>query len=266
MHSNIIPIENLDLPELAPYRTLRRPSSHVAQGIFVAEGEKVVRRLLDSRLAVISLLVSPNWLERVKATHPDRIEDLAIYVAGESFLREIVGYNIHEGVMAIGRMPRGASLEGIAGNHLIVALDGLRSAENVGVIVRTCAAFGVDMLISGERSCSPWVRRAVRNSMGAVFRLPILETEDLVSTLGDLRSRFQTRILACDPHGEEGIYDCSFEGDVCLIFGNEDTGISREISAMGTDSVAIPMSNDTDSLNVASAAAAFLCEAARRRK
>ena len=175
-------IQSLDVRGLEPYRTLRRPLEHIQKGIFVAEGEKVVRRLLDSPLKVVSLLLTPEWLDRyetsgkLSGTHD-------IFIAPKELLETIVGYNLHQGIMAVGKVPPDPTLERVIASHdgrkLFAAIDGLVNAENVGVVVRNCAAFGVDAVIAGETSSSPYLRRAVRNSMGTVFTLPILHVGNL---------------------------------------------------------------------------------------
>src|SRR5947209_1962020 len=111
-------VTSLDAPELDPYRTLRRPIQHIRQGIFVAEGEKVVRRLLDSNLPVISLLLTEEWYEKLLAGSPlssrpvpPNIADASIFVAGKKLLESIVGFNLHQGIMAVAKMPADRSLQ-----------------------------------------------------------------------------------------------------------------------------------------------------------
>jgi tRNA G18 (ribose-2'-O)-methylase SpoU len=259
-------VNSLDRPELAPYRTLKRPLAHSQLGIFVAEGEKVVRRLLDSRIQVISLLLTPGWLERLRESghlREDRCPE--IFLAEGDLLREIVGFNIHQGVMAVARVPEEPSLDRLPGEHLLMALDGLRISENVGVMVRNAAAFGVHAVLVGETSCSPYLRRAVRNSMGAVFTLPVIHVPSLAEALGRLQLQRGTRIVAADPHGAAIVSDIPLTGNLCIVLGNEDEGVSPEVAALADIRAAIPMCNDTDSLNVGSASAAFLYEAARQR-
>ena len=259
-------VSSLELPELAPYRTLKRPIAHMQQGIFVAEGEKVVRRLLESGLEVISLLLTPDWLARLASTgHLDRREDVTVFLAEEELLRKIVGCNIHQGVMAVAKVPAEGSPEALPPVHLLVALDGLRISENVGVIVRNSAAFGVQAMLVGETSCSPYLRRAVRSSMGAVFQMPVIHVPCLEDALGRLKLRCGTEIVVADPHGAMTIYDARLAASVCIVLGNEDYGVSPEVSNLATVRAAIPMHNRTDSLNVASASAVFLYEAARQR-
>lgn len=251
-------VSSLDIPELAPYRTLRRPEEHYRQRIFVAEGAKVVHRLLDSNLEVISILLTREWYERLSP--PDSI---LIYIADQKLLETIVGYRLHQGVMAVARMPQEPSLASI-NPRLIVALDGLIHAENVGVIVRNCAAFGADAVIVDPSSSSPYLRRAVRNSMGTVFRMPILHVPNLAQQLSSLRPQFQ--IAGADPAGIATIYDVELAEKLVVVFGNEGEGISSEVRNICDLLVSIPMHHNTDSLNVASASAVFLYEMNRRER
>ena len=278
---NLRTIISLDHPELAPYRTLRRPVEHMKQGLFVAEGEKVVRRLLSSDLTVISMLMTPEWFERLFPAHeltthlpatpakPINQTDgwIEIFLAEQMLLETIVGYNLHQGIMAISRVPEQLSLEQLIPRvqvpHLLVALDGLVNSENVGVIVRNCGAFGVDAIIVGETSSSPYLRRAVRNSMGSVFRIPVVHAANLAATLSTLHQQHGTRIVAAHPHAHSTLYGSDFAGNMCIVFGNEGEGITRSILDVCTDRIMIPMMNETDSLNVASASAVFLYEVTR---
>jgi tRNA G18 (ribose-2'-O)-methylase SpoU len=258
-------IHSLDLPELEPYRTLRRPQQHIARGIFVAEGEKVVRRLLDSGLTVLSILLTPAWLEQIRRT--DSLESSEIFIGEKKLLETIVGYPLHQGIMAVARVPQqlsiGELLSQLPDPFLVVALDGIVNAENVGVIVRNAAAFGANGIIAGTNSSSPYLRRAVRNSMGAVFRMPVIHA-DLQEALEAISPH--CRRIGALPGGDQSLASADFHGNLCLIFGNEGTGISDSILSLCDVRVAIPMHNNTDSLNVASAAAVFLYELARRRE
>jgi tRNA G18 (ribose-2'-O)-methylase SpoU len=264
------------MPELQPYRTLRRPLEHIRQGFFVAEGDKVVRRLLTSDLNVISILLTPQWYELLFGgtppgipCSPARIQNASIFVAEKQLLESIVGFNLHQGIMAVANVPSQRTLDEILRDlnspYVLVALEGLVSAENVGVVVRNCAAFGADALIVGETSSSPYLRRAVRNSMGTVFKLPVVHTDDLAETLGTLSRYAETTIIAAAPGGNRSIHDIDLGRNLCLVLGNEDAGISGKILELCNERVAIPMSNGVDSLNVASASAVFLYEASKSR-
>ncbi|MBI5471228.1 MAG: RNA methyltransferase [Ignavibacteriae bacterium] len=263
-------IQTLDLPELLPYRTLRRPLAHLQQGIFVAEGEKVVRRFLASKWGLVSLLLTQEWFDALLPdTDQRRLESTDIFVGDKKLLETIVGFPLHQGIMAVGKVPSERSLADVAGSlpnpHFLVALDGLVHAENVGVVVRNSAGFGVDGILVGPTSASPYLRRAVRNSMGGVFKISVLHVEDLAAALDELKRNHGTRIIIADAHATQTIHEADFGGNICVVLGNEDAGTSADVEKVATDRISIPMHKSTDSLNVASASAVMLYEARRNR-
>ncbi len=256
---------------LQPYRTLRRPIDHQRAGIFVAEGERVVRRLLASSLAIRSLLLTPEWLEVYRPVLEARNADVDVYVAPKPLLESIVGFHLHQGIMAVATIPRPLRLQEALLHakrpRLFVAVDGLTNAENLGVLVRNCAAFDVDAFVVGETSSSPYLRRAVRNSMGTVFDLAVVHVNNLVEALQELRTTHQTRVLAAHPHADrQTLSGADFKDDCCIVFGSEGEGIASHVLAACDEFFAIPMKNSVDSLNVASASAVVLYEVSRQRE
>jgi tRNA G18 (ribose-2'-O)-methylase SpoU len=262
-------ISSFALPELQPYQTMRRQMAHREQGIFVAEGEKVVRRLLESKFGVVSALMPERWLSELEPLLKERAETVRVFIAEKALLETLTGYSMYQGLLAVGRIPTPTPLEqilsGSARPHLLVGVDALSNAENLGALVRNCAAFETQALIVGETSSSPFLRRAVRSSMGTVFQLPIVETPNLVRCLNELRDR-GIRCIAAHPHTDKRtLSDADFTRDCSIIFGSEGHGISEDVLALCDDAVAIPMPPTVDSLNVGSAAAVFLYEAMRQR-
>ncbi len=267
---NVRRIDSLSLPGLEPYRTMRRPVEHREKGIFVAEGDKVVKRLIQSKLNVVSILMTGEWLDEYSRFLEDREIEEGVIVADRSLLEEIVGYGLHQGIMAIGRVPLPADIfntyNAPGESRLLVALDGIANSENMGVIIRNCAAFGVDSVIVGETSCDPYLRRSVRNSMGTIFQLPVARSDVLVETLQRLRSELGFRVFAAHPQsGSLGVTESDLTGNACFVFGSEGDGISPRVLAACDDRIKIPMKNDVDSINVASSVGVVLYEAARQR-
>lgn len=264
------PVEALDQPELAPYRTMRRQHDQREQGIFVAEGEKVVRRLIESDVEVVSLLLPEKWFhdyEGILAKRPEK--EIRAFTAERKLLEQLTGFSMYQGVLAVGRVPPAPSLsrviESAARPWLFLAVEGLSSAENMGGLVRSAAAFGVNALISGETCCSPWLRRSVRSSMGTIFKLPIIEPKTLRSTLQEAKDNGM-RIVAAHPHTDERkLSQADFRGDTVIVLGSEGSGISKKVLDLCDDEVVIPMHHGVDSLNVGTAGAVFLYEASRQR-
>jgi tRNA G18 (ribose-2'-O)-methylase SpoU len=263
-------IDSLDLPDLAPYRTMKRPIAHEAQGIFVAESEKVVRRLLESDFDVVSVLLPTKWLPHFEPMLQARREDIPVYLVDKKeVLERLIGFTMFQGIMAVGRIPTPVSLDDAltrsAQPRLFVAVDALANAENLGVLVRNCVALGVQALLVGETSASPFLRRAVRNSMGTIFQLPVVESANLVRTLEELR-RCGVHCVAAHPHAtNKTLAQADLSRDCCIVMGSESDGLSRPVLAACDEAVAIPMLPTVDSINVGSASAVFLYEANRQR-
>lgn len=262
----------LDLarPEMIPYATLRQHDEHKRAGLFVAEGDKVVRLLLESGFGVVSVLLPEKRRAEFEPLIHARPEDVTLFIMEIAELEKLTGFPFFQGVLAVGKIPQPATLDSILATtprpHLFVAGDGLANSENIGLIVRNCVAFGVQALIVDGSSASPFLRRSVRNSMGTILKLPVVETENLVGALHALRAR-GVRVLAAHPHTEERtIADTDFTADCCLVLGSEGKGLSAEVLGACDEAVSIPMCADVDSLNVGSAAAVFLYEAMRQRK
>ena len=263
-----IAIDTLDLPELEPYRHMKWQFEQRQQGIFVAEGEKVVRRLLESPLPVVSALLVERWFVEFESLLEARPERIRAYVAERSLMEQIIGFTIYQGALAVGRAPGNASLEEILSRDkapLIVAAEGISSAENIGGLVRNCVAFGASGIVVAESSCSPYLRRAVRSSMGTVFKLPVHETSSFLRTLQELK-QIGVKIIAAHPHTvQTRIHNADLRGPTCIVLGAEGTGITSEILAACDEAVVIPMHAEVDSLNVGVAGAVFLYEAMRQR-
>src|ERR1035437_1376279 len=264
-------ITSLDRPELEPYRTLKRSGEHAALGIFVVEGERVWPRLLESVSPIVSVLLIAERLAEFEPLLRARTEkEIAVFVCDKPVLAGLVGVEIYQAELAIAKIPPPLSLEKILAAsprpRFFVAMDGLANAENVGALMRNCVAFGVQALLAGETCSSLFLRRTVRNSMGALFKLPMLESTNLVETLRELRANGMKCVVAHPCPDGKVLSQADFSGDCCIVFGSEGHGISAPVLAACDEAVMIPMANAVDSLNVSAAAAVFLYEVNRQRQ
>ena len=266
----IQPVQSLDLPELALYRTLKRVEEHERAGVRVAANSKVIKRLLASKFTVVSALLTPVWLEKLEPQLRARPEaELPVYIAEPKVLETITGYVMHQGALAVARIPPLPDLETLLKNSprplLLAAVEGLASAENLGAVVRSCAAFGAHCLIVGETCGSPFQRRAVAGSMGTIFEQPVVRVANLVETLAALQARGMRCLAAHPRHDAKKLATVDLRGDCCLLFGAEGPGLTAKALAACDDMVEIPMPSHMNSLNVAVATGVFLYEATRQR-
>ncbi len=266
----VTPIESLDAPELELYRTLHRTEEHERAGVLVATNVKVVQRLLASSFEVVSALLTPAWLEKLEVSMRARPEkEIAVYVGEKPLLGTIAGYHLHQGAMAVGKVPPQPTLDELLVRSprplLIAAVEGIASAENLGAIVRGCAAFGVHFLIVGETCVSPFQRRAVSGSMGSIFEQKVVRADNLVATLTKLRADGVRCVAAHLNPDAAKLSDVDLRGDSCLVFGAEGPGLSAAVISACNDAAQIVMPTHMNSLNVAAATAVFLYEATQQR-
>lgn len=256
-------------PQLQPFRTLKRSKAHREQGIFVAQGGKNVIRLLQSGCDILSVLATDEWLDRLIPLLEQRPEELPVFVGAKSFVEGIIGHTVYQGCIAVAKVPRFWTVDEMiavsAERPLLVAVDQIANADNMGVIVRSCGAFGVDGLIVGETSCSPFLRRAVRSSMGVVFELPVLETPNLVGELLRIEKLGLKTVATALDSGSQRLDQMDLTVPLCLVFGNEGEGVSASVMEVCSGRVVIPMARGVDSLNVGAAASVGLYEIARQR-
>ena len=248
------PIEILDAddPRVADYRLLKERRLN-EEGRFVAESERVVRRLIGSGLPIQSVLLTAPRL----ATLGDALGgDFPVYLAPQGLLDQIAGFHVHRGCLAVGVQPPAAELPRDA--RTLIVLEDLTDVDNLGAIARHAAAFGADAILLSPRSADPFYRKAIRVSLGAVFTVPIVRLARWPDDLQALRAEGVSVVGAVLDPDAVSLTDFVRPARVALMFGAEGPGLSPAARAFCDHRVTIPMSPGADSLNVATAAALFL--------
>lgn len=252
-------INSLDDPRIDAYRELKDTNHTRWNGLFICEGEKLVRRLLASDFAVESVLFSERFERRFGALAPP---DVPIWIVPDELVEPLVGFNFHRGILACGRRRANPTLDELAplGRRLTLAIcPEVQDPENLGAILRISSAFGVDGVLVGRGSADPFSRRVLRVSMGASLRMPIRETADIAADLHQLRDTLAVELAATVlDQSAEPLSAATRLERFALLFGSEGHGLDPAIIALCNRRVTIPMTLGTDSLNVAVAAGIFL--------
>lgn len=250
-------------PRLADYVRLRdvnlRRSLEARHGLFLGEGEKVIRRAVAAGYPVRSLLLTPRHLTGL-AGLLDRCTAPA-YVLTEEAAERLTGFAVHRGALAsFRRVALPSVAEVLTHASRLVVLEDLVDHTNVGAVFRCAAALGVDAVILSPRCADPLYRRAIRVSMGAVFAIPYARMGDWHGGLAELRDA-GLRLLALTPDQSAVPIDKAVTGErVALLLGTEGDGLSSRWLREADQAVCIPMSPGAmtagvDSLNVVAAAA-----------
>jgi len=243
-----------DLTDVA-LRKVREP----AEGIYIAESPKVIRRAVAAGHTPRSALVLPEKLDEVA----DALEasDCPIYVGTPEILESIAGFHLHRGALASFERPLPLSVYDVLREaHTVVICEDIVDHTNVGAIFRSVAGMGADAVLITPRCADPLYRRSIRVSMGAVFSVPWTRTLDWSSTR-DALDEFGFHIAAL-ALTENSVPLAEFARQrpdkVALVLGTEGDGISPEGVRAADSVVRIPMRSGIDSLNVASASAVAL--------
>ncbi len=266
--AELIAVEDADDARLADYHDLRdvslRRSLEAEHGLFLAEGEKVVRRAVEAGYPVRSLLMAERWLHGLA----DVLErtDAPCFVVTEELAEQVTGFHVHRGALAsLARVPLPPVAQVLGGARTVVVLEDVVDHTNVGAILRSAAALGVDAVLLSPRCADPLYRRAVKVAMGAVFSVPWTRLDDWRTAPRLLRDAGFTTVAMALGEDSRPLDDAvAGLGRVALLMGSEGPGLSDHWLASADLRAVIPMAAGVDSLNVA-AATAVACYVLRSR-
>jgi len=259
--SRVVRVTDAADPRLRPYVALTdvalRRAREPSEGLFIAEGEKVIRRAVAAGYPARSFLLEEKWcdgLRDVLAAAPEA----PVLLAERAVLDAVTGYAVHRGALAaMGRRPLPPAQAVAAGATRLAVLEDFVDHTNVGAAFRSAAGMGVDAVLVTPRCADPLYRRSVKVSMGAVFQVPWTRIDPWPDGIGVLRKLgFTTAALA--------LHDDAITLDelaldpperLALVFGTEGDGLRSSTVAAADVTVRIPMAGGVDSLNVAAAAA-----------
>lgn len=254
----VVPVDDPGDPRLADFVGLTdvaaRSAREPAEGLFIAEGAKVIDRALASGYVPRAVLTERRWLPGLEAAL--RGHDVDVLVADPQLVREVAGYRVHRGALAsMRRKPLPDPATVLAGARLAVVLVDLVDHTNVGAAFRNAAALGVDAVLVTPGCADPLYRRSVKVSMGAVLGLPwTRSSRDPLSDLAGFTS------IALTPEGGATDLDevAVPAGPRALLLGTEGDGLAVALLRRCDLRVRIPMAAGIDSLNVAAASAIAL--------
>ncbi len=232
-------------------------NDNTSNDYFIAEGEKVFVKLLKSKIEIIKIFSTEELYFKYKDLIDSNISELTeVYVTDKFLISQIIGYKIHSGIMALAVEKPKTKLMNL--DDRIIVMNNIIDTENVGSIVRNSAAFGFKSIIYDNSSSSPYLRRAVRVSLGNIFDINHYESKDLVDDLFELKKNGYKIISAEITQDSYPIYHFDYPDKFALIFGNEGYGIEPSILDISDYIVHIPIIDEVGSINVAASTAVFM--------
>jgi len=264
-------------PRLADYRALTdvelRTRFEAPHGLFIAEGELVLRRALRAGYRARSVLVDAKRVDQIGDAD---VGEAPVYAAGQDLLERVTGFHVHRGVLAsFHRRPLPSAAEVLASARRVAILEDVNNHTNVGAVFRGAAGLGMDAVLLSPSCADPLYRRSVRVSMGEVFAVPYARLSPWPAALRSVHEAGFS-VLALTPAAEAipieaipieaiPIQDLSAEHRrrPALLLGAEGSGLSASALRHADARVVIPMRREVDSLNVAAAAAVAFWELSR---
>ncbi|SMF83180.1 TrmH family RNA methyltransferase [Pseudobacteriovorax antillogorgiicola] len=225
------------------------------EGKIIVDSARVVERLLKTPIQLKKLLASEAFITKNRDLlewHPAA----EINSCSPEIMTSIVGHRIHSGVIAIAERPSDTPLEQLGSR--IIFLNGVNNAENVGAIIRNGLAFGAPSIIADGLSCSPFVRRSIRVSMGAIFKMKSFHCQLALPCLKELKQLGYQIFTASLNEFSCDLRSVEFPKKAVLVIGCEGDGIQAEVEAFADQAIHIPMAGGIDSLNAAVASGIFL--------
>jgi tRNA G18 (ribose-2'-O)-methylase SpoU len=263
---DVIDITDPDDERVDDFRDLnsidRRPDLPGGKGLVIAEGVLVVQRMLASRFTLHAFLGTDRRLTELA----DDVTGAGapFYRASAEVMAEVVGFHLNRGVLGVARRaPALTTAEVLTDARTVAVLEGVNDHENLGSIFRNAAGLGVDAVIFGDGCADPLYRRAVRVSMGHALLVPFARTQRWPADLELLRDN-DFQLLAMTPDSQACILGDAMSAragqKVAVLVGAEGPGLTETAMRASDIRVRIPMSRNTDSLNVATAAACAFYE------
>lgn len=243
------------------------------EGLFVAEGPRMVGEALASGAELESVLIAPDLFDGdvwkgFLAVLPAAV---AVTSVTATVFRQAAATESPQGILAVVRMRRWTWEEcclppsAVPGAPVLAILvDGLQDPGNLGTIIRAGEALGASGVILGQGTVDRHNPKAVRATMGAVFRFPVAEEVDLAAVIPELRAR-GCQVVATDPRADRRVDAVDWRRPSALILGSEGAGVNPGLAALADLSVSVPMPGRAESLNAGMATGIMLYEALRQR-
>jgi len=258
----LVSVEDAEDERLADYVKLRevnlRRLLEEEHGLFIAEGDKVIRRAADAGYEPRSFLLAPRWLDSLQDVL-EKWPDKPVYVVSEELAEQVTGFHVHRGALASykrrGGVPRPEPIP--VGGRPTGTLHQSVSPTHVGGRFRAAAALGVGLVLVTPTCADPLYRRSIKVSMGTVFQVPWTRLQNWPGDLRLLQDNgyvAAAMALADDSITLDELADRK-HAKLALIFGTEGHGLKPHVLEQADLTVRIPMAGGVDSLNVASSAA-----------
>ena len=242
-------------------RKLKEKKYRDLENAYIIEGIKLIKEAIVEKAKVKQIIMCENF-EDNKEIDKETLYEIAkynlIYVT-EKVFNLITDVKTPQGIIAVIEKNKTNQID--YSQDIIIALDGVQDPGNLGTILRTTDSANLNQIILSKNSADPYNPKVVRSTMGGIFRVNIIEVEDLETTLKEVqKNNFKVMVTSLDTNNS--IYDVDYNKKI-IVIGNEANGVSKEVQAMADEKVKIPMLGKTESLNASVATGIMIYEYVR---
>ncbi len=231
---------------------------------FLVEGKRSIIEAINNNAEIENLIISENCTEEMSQII-NKFNKNDINIISEEYFKKISTTVTPQGIAAVIKN-KDVDINNIDNleNKLIVALDSLQDPGNMGTIIRTCAAVKAAAVLVGKGSVDPFSPKVIRSTMGSIFQLPVVVSDNIIDVLKTLKYKRSFDIVVGDLRAKKYYFQANLKGSTILIVGNENKGPSDEIIKIADELVKIPLLGNTESLNAGIAAGILIYERVRQ--
>lgn len=259
---NVISSKDNEIVKLV--KKLKEKKYRDIENAYVIEGVKLLKEAIKEKIPIKQIIICDDC-EKSEAISKELMYEIAkyecTYVTNKIF-KYLSEVQAPQGILAI------IEKNNKEGNvnyseDIIVALDDVQDPGNLGTILRTVDSVGIKQILISKGTVDAYNPKVVRSTMGAIFRVKIIECEDLEKSIKEAR-KHHYKVVITTPQAEKNIYDINYKKKIIAI-GNEANGVSNKIQSISDEKVKIPMLGKTESLNVSVATGIVLYEYVRQQ-
>lgn len=256
-------ITSKDNETVKAIKKLKEKKYRNESGKFIVEGIKMLEEALQEKASIEKIILCEDCQNDY--SHELDVYEIAkneIITVSEKIFKELTGVENPQGILAVINKEKNKPIN--YNEDIIIALDGIQDPGNLGTILRTIDSVGLTQVVLSEKTADPYNPKVVRSTMGAIYRVNIIQTNNLQNTLKQItKNDYKIMATALDEESKS-VYDIKLKKKV-IVIGNEANGISKEIISMSDEKIIIPMLGKTESLNAAVATGVILYEYVRRK-
>lgn len=257
-------ITSKDNETIKHIRKLKEKKYRDEYGEYVIEGIKLINEAIEENANIKTILVCDNCnkIEKINQNSMYEVAKQNCLYVDEKVFNTITDVQNPQGILAVVEKS-GEEKEINYNEDVIVVLDDIQDPGNIGTILRTLDSVGLSQVIISKRSGDVYNSKVVRSTMGAIFRVKIIESENLADTLKTIK-KHKFKVVSTSLDTDKSMYDIEYK-KVAIVVGNEANGVSKEIQDMSDEKIKIPMLGKTESLNVSVATGVVLYEYVRKK-